>query len=276
MPQSPEIPPPKEIVHRFLDETGDTTFYGAGRKLILGQNGVSLSFGMGIVRIDRPLDEVRDEIKNLERQVELDPLLNSIPSVRKRTESGGFFFHACKDTPDVRTVLLHYLRELPCEAEIVLGRKIPALFEKTHKGRDELFYADMLAHLLKKRMKRDRRLVLNVAQRGSSTREHVLNEALWLALSRAFDRHGVEGIKSHVVFNVQNPRSEPLLTVSDYICWAVQRVFEQGETRYYDYLSSKIRLVVDLYDRTKYDGHKNYYDKKNPLTRANKLGPPLT
>ena len=45
---------------------------------------------------------------------------------------------------------------------------------------------------------------------------------------------------------------------------------------YGDYLSSKIRLVVDLYDRARYDDHKNYYDKKNPLTRANKLGPPLT
>jgi hypothetical protein len=264
------------VVHRFLDETGDTTFYGPGRSLILGQGGVSLSFGMGVVRIDRPLAEVRSEIALLQQQVECDPLLNTIPSVRKRVASGGFFFHACKDTPDVRSVLLRYIHALPCEAEIVIGRKIPALFEKTHQGRDDLFYADMLSHLLKKRMKRDRRLVLNVAQRGSSTREHVLNEALWLALQRAFDRQGVEGIKSHVVFNVQNPRVEPLLTVSDYLCWSVQRVFEQGETRFYDYLSDRIRLVVDLYDRAKYAGHRNYYTKKHPLTSANKLGPPLT
>ena len=27
------------------------------------------------------------------------------------------------------------------------------------------------------------------------------------------------------------------------------RIMKSGETRYYDYLSSKIRLVVDLYDR---------------------------
>lgn len=64
-----------ETVHRFLDETGDTTFYGRGRKLIPGQNGVSLTFGMGIVRIDRPLAEVRSEITALQRQVEADPRL---------------------------------------------------------------------------------------------------------------------------------------------------------------------------------------------------------
>jgi len=268
--------PPREVVHRFLDETGDTTFYGPGRKLILGQQGVSLSFGIGIVRIDRPLAEVRNEIAQLQKQVEGDPLLNSIPSVRKRILSGGFFFHACKDTPDVRTVLLHYLHALPCEAEIVIGRKIPALFEKQHHGRDEEFYADMLSHLLKRRMKRDRKLVLNVAERGSSTREHVLSEALWMATSRAVDWQGIDAIKTHVVFNVQNPRSEPLLTVSDYLCWSVQRVFEQGTARYYDYLTDKIRLVVDLYDSTKYEGHRNYYTKKNPLTAANKLGPQIT
>ncbi len=59
---------PEETSHRFLDETGDTTFFGKGRKLIIGQDGVSLSFGMGIVRIDRPLPEVRKEIHQLQKQ----------------------------------------------------------------------------------------------------------------------------------------------------------------------------------------------------------------
>jgi hypothetical protein len=41
-------------------------------------------------------------------------------------------------------------------------------------------------------------------------------------------------------------------------------------------LTEKIRLVVDLYDRDKYAGYRNYYDKKNPLTSANKIGPHVT
>lgn len=276
-PESP-LPaptPPEATVHRFLDETGDTTFYGSGRRLILGENGVSLSFGMGILKLLRPLSEVREEVRALQREIETDPLLNTIPSVKKRAESGGFFFHACKDTPDVRAVLMRYLHRLPCEVEVVIARKLPTLFEKKHHGRDEEFYADMLSHLLKRRMKRKRKLVLNVAERGSSTREHVLQEALHLALERAHDWGGVEAIRTHVVFNVQNPRTEPLLTLSDYLCWSVQRVFEQGETRYYNYLLEKIRLVVDLYDQSHYEGHNNYYTKKNPLTAGNKIGPPF-
>jgi len=267
---------PAQTLHRFLDETGDTTFYGNGRKLIVGQNGVSLSFGLGVVRIDRPLEEVRREVRALQAQVENDPLLNTIPSVRKRIESGGFFFHACKDSPDVRSVLLHYLRDLPCETEMVVARKIPALFKKQHHDREEEFYGDLLAHLIKNRLKRAGTLVLNVAERGSSTREKVLTEALRLATERAARRWGADNLQARVVFNVQNPRTEPLLTVSDYLCWTVQRVFEQGDVRYYNYLAEKIRLVVDLYDRDKYEGSRNYYDKRNPLTAGNKLGPPFT
>jgi hypothetical protein len=242
-----------QIFHRFLDETGDTTFFGKGPKVIIGQNGVSLSFGLGVVKIDRPLEEVRREIRALEKPVEADPLLNPIPSVQKRIASGGFFFHACKDTPDMRSVLLHYLRELPCEAEIVVARKIPALFKMQHNSHEEEFYADLLAHLIKNRLKRPGTLVLNVAERGSSTREKVLTDALQLATERAAKRWGADKLQTRMVFNVQNPRTEPLLTVSDYLCWVVQRVFEQGEVRHYNYLAEKIRLVVDLYDREKYE-----------------------
>lgn len=267
--------PQEAVTHRFLDETGDTTFYGKGRRLILGQEGVSLSFGLGQVRIDRPLDEVRREIAALHRQIEDDPLVNTLPSVRKRIESGGFFFHACMDTDDVRAVMLRYLRELPCSAEVVVARKIPALFEKQHHARDEEFYADLLSHLIKRRMKLGGTLVLNVAARGSSTRDKVLSGALRLATERASKRWGGENLTTRVVFNVQSPRTEPLLIVADYLCWAVQRVFERGDVRHYNYLAEKIRLVVDLYDREKYEGSRNYYDKRNPLTSKNKLGPPL-
>jgi hypothetical protein len=266
----------EETTHRFLDETGDTTFYGKGRKLIIGQEGVSLCFGLGIVRIDRPLKEVRQEVTALQKQVETDPLLNTIPSVQKRVNSGGFYFHACKDSPDVRTVILHYIRDLPCEAEMVVARKIPKFFRNKHHGREEELYGDLLAHLIKNRLKRAGTLVLNVAQRGSSTREKVLTAALELATERAGKKWGAANLKARPVFNIQNPRTEPLLTISDYLCWAVQRVFEKGEMRYYTYLAEKIRLVVDLYDIDKYEGYRNYYDKKNPLTPENKIGPPVT
>ena len=46
---------------------------------------------------------------------------------------------------------------------------------------NHMFYGDLLAHLVKNRLKRAGTLVLNVAERGSSTREKVLTDALKLA-----------------------------------------------------------------------------------------------
>jgi hypothetical protein len=265
------------VEHRFIDEVGDTTFYGKGKQMILGQEGVSLTFGLGIVKFNRPLGQVREEIAALQGQVEADALLNSVPSVAKRMARGGFFFHACKDTDDVRSVFLHYLRDLDCEAEFHIARKTPSIFLRKHNGRDDEFYADVLSHLIKERLKEPRRMVLNIAERGSSTRARVLQTALTKASGRARKRWTPEDLKTELVFNVQSPSREPLLAVPDYLGWAIQRVFERGQTRYYDYLRQRIRLVVDLYDTANYLGNANYYDAiRNPLTSKNKIDPPST
>lgn len=84
------------------------------------------------------------------------------------------------------------------------------------------------------------------------------------------------GSKSEVVFNVQNPRTEALLSVPDYLAWAVQRVFERGEMRHYDFVRERIALVVDLYDSENDEHGRNHYTPEHPLTPDNKLGPPVS
>ena len=76
-----------------------------------------------------------------------------------------------------------------------------------------------------------------------------------------------------MVFDVSYPTIEPVLNMADYFCWAVQRVFEKGETRFYDFIKEKVTLVIDLYDLDKYANWGNYYSPKNPLTSANKKNP---
>jgi hypothetical protein len=97
--------------------------------------------------------------------------------------------------------------------------------------------------------------------------------AMTKARERFAKKQDAAKISSDVVFNVQNPRTEPLLCVPDYLAWTVQRVFERGDTRHYDFMRERISLVVDLYDSEKYEGSRNYYTPKRPLTAENKLGP---
>jgi hypothetical protein len=135
------------------------------------------------------------------------------PSVAKRVQSGGFYFHAKDDPPEVRERLFKWIRETNCSLEMVVGRKIPALFARKHNGKDSEFYADLLSHLLKNKLKLGQRLVINIAERGKTARNLVLELAMIKARERFAKKQDASAISSEVVFNVQTPRTEPLLCV---------------------------------------------------------------
>ena len=260
--------------HRFLDEAGDTTFFGKGKRIIVDDKGVSLSFGIGMVEINSNLDKIRQEVRQLQQQIAQDEYLNIIPSIQKKIEKGGYFFHATDDPPEVRQVFYKYIKSLDCSLEMVIGRKIPSLYINKHNRKEAEFYADILSHLLKNKLKAGHRLVLNIAQRRNSTSNQNLQLALQKVTGRAMKKYQESDFKTDVNFNVQNHLTEPILNIADYLCWSVQRVFERGEVRYYNYIQEKISLVVDIYDESKYEGSKNYYRRGNPLTTDNKLSPP--
>jgi hypothetical protein len=263
-----------KITHRFLDEAGDTTFYGKGRKPIIGQPGVSLTFGLGMLKINDNLVATRQKIIELQHSIEKNGYLNVIPSIRKKIASGGFYLHASDDPPEVRQLAYELIKQIDCSLEMMVARKIPAMFLLKHNRKESEFYADVLSHLLKNKLASGHKYVLNIAHRANSTSNRNLQTALEKAHGRAQKKHVKDDLTSLVVFNVQNPRTEPLINIADYLCWAVQRVFEKGETRFYNYMLDKISLVVDIYDRGKYYGSRNYYKRGNPLTEANKISPP--
>jgi hypothetical protein len=88
---------------------------------------------------------------------------------------------------------------------MVVGRKIPALFAKKHTGNGSEFYADLLSHLLKNKLKLGQRQVINIAERGKSTRNHVLELAVQKATERFAKRQDAAQISSQVVFQRANP-----------------------------------------------------------------------
>jgi hypothetical protein len=280
-----------KLNHRFLDEAGDTTFYGKGKKIILGNEGVSKAFIIGLVKFKQPLSDVRNEIIKLQNKVANDPYFDVI-SIRRKKESAGYFFHATDDIPEARKLFFDFIKKIDCSFEAVVGRKSIERYESKHKGKEQYFYADLLSHLLKNKLNKKERLVLYVAERGKSTKNTNLQLALEKAKQRLANSTNYKNvmkaeewwnlehlsrkdIESNVVFNVSQPLKEPLLNIADYFCWTVQNVFEKGEMRYYNFLKEKISVVIDLYDTQNFKDWKNYYGPKNPLTAENKISLPL-
>lgn len=262
--------------HRYLDEAGDTTFYGSGKLPVIGQQGISLSFILGMVKFKEPIEPLRKKIIELKNQVILDPYFKDIPSIQKKIKNDGYYFHATDDVPEVRKLFYDFINSIDCSFECVIARKNPLIYEKKHHGKEQEFYADMISHLLKNKLSLGNKLILNIAQRGKSTRNANLAIALTKAVSRFHEKKKTDkSVETNVVFNVQNHLSEPLLNVADYFCWSVQRVFERGEVRYYNYLQEKIKLAADIYDYTNYEGSRNFYTPKNPLSSSNKISLPI-
>lgn len=268
--------PKHKDYHRFLDESGDTVFFGKGKKIIVGEDGVSKCFILGMVKFRTDLDHLRSVIVNLQKDVSNDEYLKGIPSIIKKINAGGYFFHAKDDVPEVRERFFKLLKTLNCSFEAIVARKVPDLFMNKHESNEAFFYADVLSHLLKNKFRKHEKLVLNIAGRGSSTK----NKNLTLALEKAKERFASQNpdkvLRTRVVFNVNNQTNEPLLNVADYFCWSIQNVFERGNTRFYDYLQDKVSTVIDLYDFESYgrSGWPNYYGPRNPLTAKNKISPP--
>lgn len=266
---------PTYTYHYFLDEAGDPIFYGKGKKIIIGQQGVSSCFILGMVRFNADLKMLANKVIELQRQVISDPYLRKVGSINKKKKNQGFYFHAIDDVPEVRKLFYEFIRSLDCTFEAVVGYKIPDLFIKKHNSNEKEFYSDLLSHLLNDKLELDSKIVLNVAERGASTRSDNLELGLEKAVNR-FNFHKPDGtVNTKVSFNVQPQTIEPLLNIVDYFCWSIQRVFERGEDRYYDYLKEKIR-VIDLYDIDDSKESRNIYTIENPLTERNKKSPCTT
>jgi hypothetical protein len=255
--------------YRFIDEAGDTTFYGQGRKPIVGTTGVSKAFILGMVKFRTDLDEIRKRIYELQNQISNDRYFKSIPSIQKKVQSNGFYFHATDDIPEVRKIFFDFIASLDLSFEAIAARKIIDIFVKKHNHKEDEFYADLLSHLLKNKFEKSENLILTIASRGKSTKNHNLENALTKAKTSFINKKPEGEIKREIMFNIQNQITEPLLNISDYICWAIQRVFEKGETRYSDFLIEKISLVIDLYDPNRNELWSNYYKKNNPLSSKN-------
>ena len=263
-------------VHKFIDEAGDPNFYGKGGTVIVGQEGVSLCFCLGMVDFKNTnLDEVRILIEKKAQEISNFQYYQNIPSVKKRiAKYGKFIFHAKHDLPEIRKEFFDLIKGIKFSTQVMVGRKIPDLFIKKHNKSENEFYADLLGHLIKDKLKQ--KLVLNIASRGKTTNDINLN----LAIKKAKDRKS-NTEDCQIVFNVQPYDEEPLLSIVDYVLWAIQRVFEKGEIRFYEYIFEKFVTIIDLYDlenfnQTNSSGKKqwkNYYNKLNKLTIDNKIDP---
>ena len=235
--------------HRFLDEAGDTTFFGKGNIPLLGTSGVSNYFLLGMLTVHEPLHEVRSRVINLQSKILNDPYFLPIPSILKKKNKNGYYLHAKDDVPEVRKMVFELMLSIDCHFDAVIGKKEYDVYEKKHNGNQAEFYADMLSHLLQNSMSGHHRVVLNIAHRSRCTTHNNLEKGLQKAFFIARHRYPENLTLTEAFFNIQYPTTEPIINLADYFLWALQRMVERGEKRYVDFIQSRIRNVITLYNQ---------------------------
>lgn len=252
-----------KTMYFFIDESGDPTFYNKKGQLIVGQEGCSNILILGFIKTTNP-KQIRKLLNNLKQEIANDEYLADIPSIKKSVIS----FHAKDDSPEVREKVYKLIKTLDFKAQFIVARKKEEIFSKRHKKSESTFYNEIASRLLENKMHQHNN-VIYFAKRGNKNRQIPLEDAVQTAIIN-FESKNNTKIETDTRVYIQVPTDEKCLEVIDYMNWAVQRAFNTGDMRYYNFVKDKISFVCDIYDFGKYPN--NFYSKANPFD-INKISP---
>lgn len=253
--------------HYFVDEAGDLTLFNRRGKVIIGTEGCSKYFVLGCVLVENP-HEIRQRLVSLKDSILMDPYLKGVPALKKTKVA----FHATDDCPEVKMTAYKFIKGLPIKFYAIIRRK-DFLVEWVRKQNQfdidwhydkNKIYDACVKRLFKDRLHQTLVNHITFARRGNSPR----NEALSNALRRA--RENFENTHQRVVGSTHQvasnyPSNEPALSIIDYGVWALQRIYEKHEERYFDFLKGQFVRIIDLDDK-RFKEYGVYYDEHNLLT----------
>ncbi len=127
------------------------------------------------------------------------------------------------------------------------------------------FYDDLVSNLFMSQLHLSHENTITFARRGNKAKQQSLRSAVELGVAK-FRKKYAGATSTKVNIETSQPAQETVLQAADYVLWAVQRAFEKGEMRYFEYMRDKIELILDIYDYKVKKIGSNYYDRsKNPF-----------
>jgi hypothetical protein len=259
----------------YVDEAGDGTIFNARGRIIIGNEGVSRYFILGLLDVANPA-ALEKELNTLRAKLLDDPYFKGVPSMQLKSKKTAICFHAKDDLPEVRREVFKILlsHELRFFAIVRDKSKVLEYIRKRNEvdgayrySPNEL-YDSLVRQLFKDRLHQHDAYEIYFARRGASDRTAALRIALETARSRFSEKWGIVStamIKTVACYS----REYAGLQAADYFLWALQRFYEREEDRFLEYLWPCFRLVRDL-DDTRHYKYGEYYTQKKPLTLAAK------
>jgi len=262
------------ICHYYVDETGDGNIFGKRGKVIIGSEGCSRFFMLGILHVENP-ESLTKQLKDLRSKLLMDPYFKNVPSIQPETQKTALVFHAKEDIPEVRRevfALLRSCQDLHFYAVVSEKQKVLEYVryrneaDQSYRYHPNELYDYMVQRLFRGKFHNAEHFKIFFARRGRSDRTGALHSAINSAQKGFYEKQGI-GSAAQITIHSTAPHTSPGLQASDYFLWALQRLFELGEDRYLNYIWHAFQTVVDIHDRQE-GPYGTYYTQKRPLTKS--------
>lgn len=255
----------------FVDEAGDGTIFNRRGRVIVGREGCSRFFMLGLLDVSEPT-KLAKELTALHTEILSDPYLKKIPSLQPEAKKTSLAFHAKDDCQEVRQqvfklIVQHELKFFALVRDkLAIASKVKEHNKKSpsYRYHPNQLYDRCTSRIFRDRLHKDDGYVIYFAKRGSKDRTEALRQSLENARRNFRSKYEIDAT-SPIEIVSSNPPKTPLLQVADYLLWALQRLYERNEDRYWDYVSSKASLIHDV-DDTSLKEYGEYYDKRNPIS----------
>ena len=179
------------------------------------------------------------------------------------------FFHAKDDQPEVRWKIFQLLASLDAKVIVAFRRKeylaktARTLMTRGQKIQPNDIYDDLVKRLFKNLLHKAEENTIVFARRGKSARQHALENAIRRAQHNFKSATGIRSDSRTKIVSA-SPSEYAGLQIVDYYLWALQRMLERGEDRFFDMLRPAYRLIMDL-DDTRNRPYGEWYSDANPL-----------
>lgn len=269
VPQPPF--PGHDCRHYFVDEAGDPTLFNRHGRVVIGDEGCSSHFYMGLAELDREAD-LAQALGELRAELMVDPTISAIPSMQPHARKTALQFHARADHSRVRERVFALLASHKFRFYAVIRSKRQLLSDlealqrihPTFRYNEDALYDSMVGRLMRDRLHAEDCDVL-FARRGSSNRAAALARALEDSRQHFRQRWGVPHLRTPRV-RAAWPHEAAGLQAVDYCLWALQRLVGRNEDDAWSRVSSHAVEVISLDHGRGRAGWE--FDRLRPLTLA--------
>lgn len=220
----------------FVDEAGDLTLFNKYRQIMLGKQGVSNLFMVGAACVDFP-NTLIDDLEILRQHLLASPYFWGVPSFNPQRGKTAVSFHANADLPEVKYEVFKMLKKAEPQFYVAFRRKDRLIrqgeeVQKERKINGNMIYDELVAKLFQHIPSEPMQIIF--AHRGTKKRKNALYDSLQGTVLEEFK------------IDVAMPSKAAGLQVVDYGLWALQRMLERDDSRYYRYMEQLFNVIIDV------------------------------